>query len=173
MPSRPPLTTRLGLVRAKSRSALATVTASPSTKAMAVGPDEQGHELVEAQVLGREAHQGVLVDLVVAAGGPQRAAQGGELPTRQAAVLGEDGGVGGVEPLLDLVDDGDLLGPRVLLHVSPRRAGHAGPFGAHSGAPDVYGTISCERTAYAAPATSSSVILVWLGSTRTPGPMVG
>ena len=36
--SRPPLTTRLGCVREKSRSALATALTSPWTKAIAVGP---------------------------------------------------------------------------------------------------------------------------------------
>ena len=38
VPTTPPLTTRLGLARAKSRRALATALTSPWTKAMAVGP---------------------------------------------------------------------------------------------------------------------------------------
>ena len=58
------------------------------------GPPEAGRQRLMATAADRQLDQGVLVDLVVAAGGPERAAQGGELGDGQAPVLGEDGGVG-------------------------------------------------------------------------------
>ena len=78
VPSSPPLTTRVGLVRAKSRRVLATAAASPWTNVMAVGPVSSSSSPSSAGLAGGEAHQGVLVDLVLAAGGAQLAAEVGE-----------------------------------------------------------------------------------------------
>ena len=110
----PPLITRFGLVRAKSRRALATALTSPWTKVMAVGPVSRSRDRRLGSLGDGQPHQGVLVDLVVAAGRGQLAAELGQLGHGQAAVLGEDGAVGRVEAVPHLVDDGDLVGPRVV-----------------------------------------------------------
>ena len=78
---------------------------------MAVGPLEHRDQVGEARFLGRPAGQGVLEDLELGAGGPQRAAQLGELADLQPAVLREHCGVGARELLADLLDDRHLLGP--------------------------------------------------------------
>ena len=106
------MTTSAGLVRPKSRSALAAATASPWTNAIAVGPCEQLGELGEPGLFRGPAGQRVLEDLVLGGRRPQRAAQGRQLGDGEAAVLGEDRGVGVAELGADLVDDGDLLGSR-------------------------------------------------------------
>ena len=94
-PSTPPLTTRVGLVLAKSRSALATVTGSSAVDEGDGGrPGQQVLDL-EAEVAGGEAHERVLVDLV--ARRRRRAASGAAsamLGHVEPAVLGEQGGVG-------------------------------------------------------------------------------
>ena len=74
------------------------------------GSDEQVLE-VEAQFLDREPHQGVLVDLVLAACIAQRTSQLGEGGHVQATVFGQDNRLGRRQPLTNLVDDGDLPGP--------------------------------------------------------------
>ena len=56
-----------------------------------------------------EAHEGVLVDLVLATGRSQRPPQLGELLDGESAVLGEEGSVGSGQLLADLVDHRDLL----------------------------------------------------------------
>ena len=72
--------------------------------------DEQLVERVDAGAVRTETGQRVLVDLVVAARGPQRAAQLGDRRDVEAAVLGEQRRIGPVQPFLHLGDDGDLLG---------------------------------------------------------------
>ncbi len=77
-------------------------------------PDKQVLE-VEAQLLNGEPHQGVLVDLVLAAGIAQRTAQFGECGYVQTAVFGQHDRFGRRQSLTDLVDDRDLPGPGFLL----------------------------------------------------------
>ncbi len=79
VPSSPPLTTRRRCVLPNSRIAFAAATASPLTNAIAVGPSRIGDQLGEAGLLGRAAGQRVLEDLVLGAGGTQRASQVGQL----------------------------------------------------------------------------------------------
>ena len=118
----PPFTTRFGLLRAKSRSALATALTSPCTKAMAVGPVSRSWSASLGAVGHGQPDQGVLVDLVVAAGGGQLPAQLGQLGDGEAAVLGQHGTVGGVQAVPHLVDDGDLVGPRIVHGPSAERS---------------------------------------------------
>src|SRR5919106_1236653 len=66
------------------------------------------------QVAGREPHQAVLVDLVLAAGVAQRPAQRADGGHVEAAVLGQQGGAGLGEALLHLVHHRNLLRSRVL-----------------------------------------------------------
>ena len=54
---------------------------------------------IEAQLTRREAHERVLVDLVLAACLAKRTAQGGEIADVDAAVLGEQDGIGVAEAL--------------------------------------------------------------------------
>ena len=93
-PSRPPLITRAGLVLAKSCSALATPTGSPCDEGDGRGAGEQVVDL-QAQVPGGEAHQGVLVDLVLASRVAQRTAEIGSGRHVEPPVLGEHGSIGG------------------------------------------------------------------------------
>ena len=75
-----------GCVLAKSRSALAAVTASPPswrTNAIATGPSSCSTQLREPGVGRGPAGEGVLEDLVVGRRGPQRGAQVGDLGDRQ------------------------------------------------------------------------------------------
>ena len=86
------------MVRAKSRSALAAVTASPPslrTNAIATGPIELLDDLGEPGVGRGPAGERVLEDLVVGRRRAQRGPQVGDVGDGQAAVLGEHGGVGG------------------------------------------------------------------------------
>ena len=71
--------TSSGFVRAKSRSALAAAATSPLTNATPVGPTSSSSSALDAGFVGGEAHQRVLVDLVLAAAGRSCAAQRGEL----------------------------------------------------------------------------------------------
>ena len=93
-PTTPPLTIRFGFARAKSRRALATALTSPWTKAIAVGP-VSSRSCRHRGVGHGQADQGVLVDLVVAAGGRQLTTELGQLGDGQAPVLGQQGAVGG------------------------------------------------------------------------------
>ena len=58
----PPLTTRAGLARAKSRRALAASTGSPLMNATAVGPVEQGVDALQPGLAGRDLGERVLHD---------------------------------------------------------------------------------------------------------------
>ncbi len=75
---------------------------------------EQRVELLETQLSGRKAHQGVLEHPVLAAGGSKGAPQRTELTNRQSSVLRQERGARRREPLTDLTHLGDLLWPRVL-----------------------------------------------------------
>ena len=81
-PSRPPFSTSAGLLRPKSRSALAALAASPRTKAIATGPSNIDGDAVETGVGDRPAGQGVLEDLVLGVRHAQRRPQLGELVAR-------------------------------------------------------------------------------------------
>ncbi len=154
---RPPLTIRWGLARENSRRALATALTSPSTNVMAVGPVSRSSSgLVRAAGDG-QPDEGVLEDLVVAAGGSEVPPQLGQVGDGEAAVLGDDRRGGALEALTHLVDHGDLVGSRVVHRSSAANgpwtfacdrtrgskvASSGGPTGSPlrtSGAPEVYG----------------------------------
>ena len=119
-PSRPPLTMRFGLLLAKSRSAFAAMTASPETKAIATGPSSSGTISARPVSCARGAASVFLKTLYsVRRDGtrPQRR----ELGHRQPAVLGEHGGVGGVELRPDLVDHRALAAHLIAAGVGLRR----------------------------------------------------
>src|SRR5205823_12604046 len=92
----------------------------------------------------------------------------------QPAVFGEDGGAGVVETTPHLLDHGHLFGARIVQKItSSRRAGSQAASPLSEIAPDVYEAIcSCDRAAYPAGASSSSVSRSRLVSTFTPGPIV-
>ena len=100
----PPLMISSGLVRAASRSTLATAAASPSMKARAVGPTIRSASSATPAFSRGEAGQGVLVHLVLAALVAQLTAQAGQLTDLHAAVLGDDDRVGRLQLAGDLVD---------------------------------------------------------------------
>ena len=77
------------------------------------GADEQLLQL-EAEVTGSEADERVLVDLVLAAGRPQRPTQLADRGHVEPSVLGEQRGAGGIQALAHLVHHRDLLRSRVL-----------------------------------------------------------
>ena len=122
-PSTPPLMTSNGLVRPRRVSALATPAASPLTNVMALGPDQQFGETVDARLLGAEASQRVLVHLVLATGCDAADGEGCQLADAHAAVLGDDHRVGSSQLGRDFVDDGDFLrhgGSHVFMYTSSR-----------------------------------------------------
>ena len=198
VPSRPPLTTSVGFVRAQSRSALATAAASPSTNAIAVGPVSSS-SISRPRSRAAKRTRRVLVDLVLAAGFAQRSAQLRDRGDVEPAVLGQHRRARAREAFLHLVDDRDLLGSRVLHghllsflgrarvqrghdRVRPRRCpprqaaaltnGSGDLFSARTSAPDVFGEqfgLCRTGTGYGATVSSRKR----LGSTLTPGPMVG
>ena len=83
---------------------------------------------LESELSRREAHERVLVDLVVATGGPQRPAERRDVGHGDAAVFGEQRSLAAFEPFADLVDHGDLLrsrlGSGVVHRTSFRLLGH-------------------------------------------------
>ena len=90
-PSTPPFTTSAGLSRAKLAEGLGHRDGVAPVGGHEGDGRRPGEHLVEleAQLAGREAHQGVLVDLVLATGLAQGPAQRGHVADVDAAVLGE------------------------------------------------------------------------------------
>ena len=83
------------------------------------GANQEVGQLGLGAVGHRQAHQRVLVDLVVAAGGRELTAEGGQFAHGQAPVLGQHGPVGRGQAVANLVDHRNLGGPRVVHRVPP------------------------------------------------------
>jgi hypothetical protein len=73
-------------------------------------PSVQLHHAVELALCDRPPGERVLEHLVLGAGRPERATQGGDLLDGQPPVLGEHRRVGFRQLGADLLDNGDLLG---------------------------------------------------------------
>ncbi len=105
----PPLSTRVGYCFAASTTDLAAATGSPSTNATADGSLQEDLELRDTGVVDGPSHQGVLDHLELRAALGEGPAELGDLGHAEAAVLGEQQGVGSFDPLLQLSDPFDLL----------------------------------------------------------------
>ena len=75
-----------------------------------------GHKVDEpvGALLGGQPHQGVLVDPVLGAEGSDATPERRQVLYLEPAVLGDDDGVGLVHASPHLIDDGHLVGPRVV-----------------------------------------------------------